>query len=140
MISTLGVRIELKGECPKAKLKLVITTDSKELIEYEVGKSEPIHWTGKWCEYMPLFLCSYQYPATVLVSRAPRFSSIKRRPSESSSLRVLLFHCHPMNMSWKSSTEVSNTIGCHNHRHISLFSSCRRMGTNNAQPFRHRAR
>ena len=53
MISTLGVRIELKGERPKAKLKLVITTDLKELIEYEVGKSGPIRWIGKWCECMP---------------------------------------------------------------------------------------
>ena len=101
MISTLGVRIELKSDRPKAKLKLVITTDSEALIEHEVGKSGPIHWSGKWCEYMPLFLCSYRYPKTVLAGPAPRFSSIRRHPSGSNTFQALLFHYYPMIMNEK---------------------------------------
>ena len=56
MISTLGVRIELKGERPKAKLKLVITTDD-ETSEHKIEKIEPIRWSGKLYDYTPLYSC-----------------------------------------------------------------------------------
>ena len=52
-----GVSIVLKGERPKAKLKLIITTDD-EMSEHEIEKTEPIQWAGELCEYMLLFLCS----------------------------------------------------------------------------------
>ena len=57
MISTLGVHIELKGERPEAKLKLVITTDY-EMSKHEIKKTEPIRWAGKLYEYILPFLYS----------------------------------------------------------------------------------
>ena len=57
MRRALGISIELKGERPKAELKLVITTDN-EMSEHEIGKTEPIQWAGKLYEYILLFLCS----------------------------------------------------------------------------------
>ena len=57
MISTLGVRIELRGERPKAKLKLVITTDD-EMSEHKIEKTEPIRWAGKLYEHTPRYSCA----------------------------------------------------------------------------------
>ena len=58
MRRTPEVSIVLKGERPRAKLKLVITAD--ETSELEVGKEEPdIQWFGMLCEYTSLSLHTY---------------------------------------------------------------------------------
>ena len=54
-----GISIEMKGERPKARLKLVITTD-EETSEHEIEKAEPtIEWFGKLCEHTSPSLCTY---------------------------------------------------------------------------------
>ena len=53
------VKVVLKVERPKTKLKLVITTDD-ETSELDIGREESeIQWFGKMWAYMHPCSCSY---------------------------------------------------------------------------------